>query len=607
MNKFIPVIAEAHTPPYRIHRYFARRPWNVFNSLIKTFTKEGQVVMDPFCGGGVTIYEGIKQGRKLIGYDINPLSIFIVENMVKNGGLSSNLDKAFTDVKVFINELYSGTNTMFEDNCSYEIEWNEVAFVAKCNLCGQPTLLSNANKIQGGRYHCDNNKCEASKEKGGYLEPKNCERTGIKYLWSVAKGNKKYKNFIFNNERILLLEEHIKKLEKIIKVRSIDIPHDEIPLNWDRQYEDLLFKKNIKSFQDLFTKRNLLINLLTLDYIKKINLDDNDKKLLRLAFSDSLRDTNIMSFTNEGWQSGRPTTWSKHAYWLPNQFCEVNVCDAFNKSTKKIIKALQYNQQFNYKVKPTDKVDELTKDKNLFLHNGIISDLKIPDEFVDCVITDPPYGSNVQYLELSHFWFPWNKDVYQHENVYFSNEAVANRKNNFKGHKTFFDYESNLFDVFKECYRVLKPGGNLIMTFNNKDIRAWMALLISIFKSGFVFESEGLYFQTGVKNYKQTAHTKYSGSPYGDYIYIFTKDKKSKLKNINSTLFGQDILVKQINNIVEKYLDMFKTSNDNKDELIRKMMLDIIPLFSMFVLSPDSSNHSLYNLYKKNYLDSFYL
>lgn len=607
MNKFIPVIAEAHTPPYRIHRYFARRPWNVFNRLIETFTKEGQVIMDPFCGGGVTIYEGIKQGRKLIGYDINPLSIFIVENMVKSDGLSSSLDKAFTDVKDFINELYSGTNTLFEDNCSYEIEWNEVVFIAKCNLCGQPTLLSNANKIQGGRYHCDNNKCEASKEKGGYLEPKNCERTGIKYLWSVAKGNKKYKNFIFNNERILLLEEHIKKLEKIIKVRSIDIPHDEIPLNWDRQYEDLLFKKNIKSFQDLFTKRNLLINLLTLDYIKKINLDDNDKKLLRLAFSDSLRDTNIMSFTNEGWQSGRPTTWSKHAYWLPNQFCEVNVYDAFNKSIKKIIKALRYNQQFNYKVKPTDKVDELTKDKNLFLHNGIISDLKIPDEFVDCVITDPPYGSNVQYLELSHFWFPWNKDVYQHENVYFTKEAVANRKNNFKGHKTFFDYENNLFDVFKECYRVLKPGGNLIMTFNNKDIRAWMALLISIFKSGFVFENDGLYFQTGVKNYKQTAHTKYSGSPYGDYIYIFTKDKKSQLKNINSTLFGQDILVKQINNTVEKYLDMFKTSNENKDELIRKMMLDIIPLFSMFALSPDSSNHSLYNLYKKNYLDSFYL
>ena len=143
------------------------------------------------------------------------------------------------------------------------------------------------------------------------------------------------------------MEEHIKKLEKIIKERSIEIPHDEIPLNWDRQYEDLLFKKNIKFFQDLFTKRNLLINLLTLDYIKKINLDDNDKKLLRLAFSDSLRDTNVMSFTNEGWQSGRPTTWSKHAYWLPNQFCEVNVCNAFDKSVKKIIKALQYNKQFN--------------------------------------------------------------------------------------------------------------------------------------------------------------------------------------------------------------------------------------------------------------------
>ncbi len=30
------VIAEAHTPPYKIHKYFARRPWNVFEQVVQS-------------------------------------------------------------------------------------------------------------------------------------------------------------------------------------------------------------------------------------------------------------------------------------------------------------------------------------------------------------------------------------------------------------------------------------------------------------------------------------------------------------------------------------------------------------------------------------------
>lgn len=80
---YTPVIAEAHTPPYKIHKYFARRPWNIFEQLVQNFSKENEIVLDPFCGGGVTIYEGIRKGRKVIGCDLNPLSIFVVRNMVK--------------------------------------------------------------------------------------------------------------------------------------------------------------------------------------------------------------------------------------------------------------------------------------------------------------------------------------------------------------------------------------------------------------------------------------------------------------------------------------------------------------------------------------------
>ena len=83
MKDYQPIEAKAHTPPYKIHRYFARRPWNVFSQLIETYSKPADIILDPFCGGGVTIYEGLKSGRKVIGFDLNPLSIFIVKNMIK--------------------------------------------------------------------------------------------------------------------------------------------------------------------------------------------------------------------------------------------------------------------------------------------------------------------------------------------------------------------------------------------------------------------------------------------------------------------------------------------------------------------------------------------
>ena len=60
--------------------------------------------------------------------------------------------------------------------------------------------------------------------------------------------------------------------------------------------------------------------------------------------------------------------------------------------------------------------------------------MDIPNKSVDAIITDPPYGSNVQYLELSSFWYPWNKDLYEN-NPKLSKEAVSNRKKTLKGLK----------------------------------------------------------------------------------------------------------------------------------------------------------------------------
>ena len=614
VKEYVPIVALPHTPPYKIHRYFARRPWNVFKQLIEVFSSPGDVVLDPFCGGGVTVYEGIKVRRNMVGFDLNPLSIFIVENMLRRGDCLVELEKAMSMIDDYLGFLYGKYNQVSirssqggSSGGKGPVLWNELTFRVDCNYCGKESLLSNDNKLSNGRYFCGNKLCQGSKIKKGYIEPKNCKRNGYEYLCSATNSalDKKQVKIKFNERMRKDVEGHIKHLEKQIRKDKIKIPRDKIPMDWDRQHEDLLFRKGIKYFQQFFTRRNLLINLLLLNFIKNLDVTNETYEVLRLIYSSSLRDTNIMAFTNESWQSGKPTTWSKHAFWIPSQFCEVNVTDSFRKAFNRVKAALVFNEGHDYKVKTVDKPEDVGSTGNLFLSNTSIDDSHILDNSVDAIITDPPYGSNVQYLELSHFWHVWNHDLYEFKTPKFKKEAVSNRKKNFDGAKDMKSYEYNLFVVFGRCYDALKPGGNMALTFNNKDMGAWLALLISIFRARFIFKPGSLYFQEGVSNYKQTAHTKHEGSPYGDFIYVFDKD----ITKVNSkVMVRENELVELIDNSFKELLEELKMEESGKNEAKKRMFLKIIPAVESFVCTNSSgvSDHHLYSHFNKNYLKRLY-
>ena len=69
--------AETHTPEYLMHKYWARKPHNVISECISSLTSEGDTIVDPFCGSGVTIREGALIGRKSYGFDLNPAAVLI--------------------------------------------------------------------------------------------------------------------------------------------------------------------------------------------------------------------------------------------------------------------------------------------------------------------------------------------------------------------------------------------------------------------------------------------------------------------------------------------------------------------------------------------------
>ncbi len=68
---------------FGVHGYFTKQVWSVVQRYIKTFTQPGDTVLDPFGGSGVTLVEALMLGRKAIHIDINPLSQFIVSNLIE--------------------------------------------------------------------------------------------------------------------------------------------------------------------------------------------------------------------------------------------------------------------------------------------------------------------------------------------------------------------------------------------------------------------------------------------------------------------------------------------------------------------------------------------
>src|SRR6266446_5463654 len=96
----IPAARQEEARHYGVHPYFTRRPANVVRAYIERYSQEGDVVLDPFGGTGVTAIEAFLLGRKAIQNDLNPFANFIARN-IADTSLSSTvpLQKAFGAVR----------------------------------------------------------------------------------------------------------------------------------------------------------------------------------------------------------------------------------------------------------------------------------------------------------------------------------------------------------------------------------------------------------------------------------------------------------------------------------------------------------------------------
>jgi hypothetical protein len=89
-------IQQNYRPIIAVHKWFARRPGTLFRSLLlsefghgtlrdiyfKVHRLQGRRVIDPFMGGGTPLCEANRLGCDVIGYDINPMAYWIVQQEI---------------------------------------------------------------------------------------------------------------------------------------------------------------------------------------------------------------------------------------------------------------------------------------------------------------------------------------------------------------------------------------------------------------------------------------------------------------------------------------------------------------------------------------------
>ena len=264
---------------YKIHQYWSRKPWYVVRYYIEHFTKEGDVILDPFCGSGVTACESLCTGRKVIARDINPISILITKLTCM-----SRIDLVeFNEVFKSVMEAASKKSSVFYETV--------------CPICSKVGNIINTvfidNKPNLITYHCEC--CQKTRRKN----PDNMDHRKI--------------------------SQSENRIESILLPENVVLPPD----------------SDVRYLYDLFTARNLMILGLLSQEIENLP-QSNNKDFLKLMFTSTLIRCSKLIFVNKyRLDKGiNPAgVWGEKRFWLPKDYIENNVLYYFNQRLLKIIKA----------------------------------------------------------------------------------------------------------------------------------------------------------------------------------------------------------------------------------------------------------------------------
>ena len=463
----IAVTAETHPPGYSFHKYWARKPHNVVRRALEACgVGPGAVVLDPFCGSGVPLSEAAALGATCIGFDVNPVAVELTRATLSPpdpDAYRSALSNTLEDLEREFASRYRVAGR--------SVRYTVHATVVDCGSCGL-RVSSDVSPKRGRTYVCP--QCSARL----YFNLENLIAT--RQLRAV---------FDDGTETVAEEEHLVQRGEEASSPFDHEFPHN----------GRILAFRGMRT-RHLFTARNF--EVLTA-FAERISvLPEDIRSAARLTLTASVAQCSRLIAYRNDLTTGGPA-WTVPGFWVPPLHLETNPLAHIRARLQRTYKGFKHLR--GLAGRGTQHV----------VHEGDSGALlaqRLPvGSRATVAFLDPPYGDSVPYLEFSAMWNSFLRAVPDPG----LDIAVSNRS---RGDGTWENYELGLARIIAALRPAMKDDGRVIVTFNNKDARAWRALLAALQQAG--FRCDGAFYQhPAVVSAK--AQLAQDGSYVGDVYCVF--------------------------------------------------------------------------------------
>ncbi|WP_108775978.1 DNA methyltransferase [Lactimicrobium massiliense] len=466
---------------YTAHSYHTKVPYKAIMRYILHYTEPGDIVFDGFAGSGMTgiaaqmcgqesavkqLMPKAKVGERLsILSDLSPAAQYITysyNTKINPYEFHKEASEIIASCEKECGWVYKTrhpieNNSFFKGDLYGEINYVVWSDVFICPHCGKEIVFYKAayDPVQSkvlDKFKCDN--C------GAVLEKKECEHAK-EYIQSSISSDIKWIgkqvpvliNYTYGGKKYTKIPD-AEDLENIEKINSMAIPYwypkNKMP-NGDNTQQPLM-SHNLQYVEEFYTKRNLYV----LSYLNKA-IGSSRVRIAFQAMNPTLS-SKLVRY-NMGNRGNGPLNGT---LYVASLVAESNVIRAFKGKVEDFTKVYASTSSFNGAMCNTASSTSL---KN------------IPNNSIDYIFTDPPFGANINYSELSYIWEAWLKVTTNN-----SDEAIINKTQQ----KELSDYQELMTDCFVEFQRILKPGRWMTVEFHNSKNAVWNSIQEGLQRAGFI-------------------------------------------------------------------------------------------------------------------------
>lgn len=476
---------------YKAHSYHTKVPHLAIMPSILHYTQPGDIVLDAFCGSGQTGVAAVMCGtedktvresieakadrkiewgeRRCILGDLSPAATFIAHNYNHPPDPTQFAAAFRRELSAIENETRPLYDVEDGDRFNYSI-WTDCFNCSQCaaEIEFWDAAVDVASGVVSTAFSCP--ACNADVTKNG-LDRVIDQHFDTSLGELIQRGKYKLSMVNVSTEAQRVLRRPTEKEIELASRCDSEAPTDWYPavpmMFQDGTWGDMHragYHTGITHSHHFFTSRNL--QALAVAWRRVERLDARFRSAGRYVFTGTVQIASRMSQFRFDSRNPKNTAGGimKGVLFVPSMSKEARVSDLLERRFAAIQK--QHGAQRKW-----------TGKEYVVVGTSSASGTGLPDNSVDYVFVDPPFGKNIMYSELSFIWEAWLQ-------VFTKNEEEAIMSSFQK--KGLSEYQGLMQLAFTELFRVLKPGRWMTIVFSNSLNSVWRSIQEALGVAGFV-------------------------------------------------------------------------------------------------------------------------